>query len=157
MSKKLEKRVENLETKLIEMNVFLGEILEKVGGVRKNRPVDFEGRGPQGTRTVYRYIRKTNRWGDIEGIGGITFCFVMDYDLRQIRIGWSLCSNENFSKEIGRQFATKRCVEKPIIVEYPKDGIDTSGLLGLIRDKKTGIRVSEMVYEDIEEFLRKRI
>lgn len=71
----------------------------------------------------FRYLRTTQYRDEdfiyptgISNLGGITFAVKLDYTLRKISFGVSICSDkENFDKKIGRSVALDRLTNDPYV------------------------------------------
>ena len=96
-------------------------------------------KNPDCTEAVFfRYIRSTDDWftDSKSNLGGMTFAFKLDYTLRKISVGVSVCaSDENFCKQTGREIATRRLEQDPYVFGldyFYNNGNNNSTLVRLI-------------------------
>ena len=132
MKDSFEFRLRVLEACINDIYEMLGAYTIKEQPVTKRTPADFPNPTPSDTKVVFRHLRNYDVDGNPSNIGGMTVCFILDFFNSKIKIGWSICANENFSKVVGSNYAQIRAEKSPVVIDYPAEGISESGLLGLI-------------------------
>lgn len=113
---------------------------------------------------TYRYIRPRdfdNAGDDIkDNMNGITIRAFVDYKSRVVRVGFSICRNENFHKKCG--ILLSALSEKELIFNYSDivkyKGI-TNAIIALLNDLFPKYAVSENpTYRDVERlFMRAKL
>lgn len=82
---------------------------------------------------VIRYKRQMNEYGQPSNLGGITFIFDMDYNMRTVDVSFSICSvKDNFSKADGISVAQSYGVERVLMLDQFQKYANLSGVEGFV-------------------------
>ena len=79
---------------------------------------------------VVRYIRPdvwfdSEEYAEFTNLYGITIIHTVDYDAQQVSSVWSICNNDNFSKQLGKELA--RQSKKQVV--FPLEDVKIHGSL----------------------------
>ena len=79
---------------------------------------------------VVRYIRPRDHFGEILNLFGVALVFRLDYETKTVSAGYSVCMGDNFSRVIGKDIATQRLEQSPLVFEMVNGEISKNGVVG---------------------------
>lgn len=78
-----------------------------------------------------------------------TLAGVVDEETLEIRVGVSVCKEDNFNKKVGRELAVKAALEKPIAILHPEGDYTLKPFLNFAHNVIPQAAVATKFYIDL--------